>query len=71
MYESLFRYKAGGEEGALAFPGSGEATKRQENEFRQAGLIPFVYQEHDVVQPDSGSYESDNEKSVANIDIPA
>lgn len=73
MYDSLFRYKAGGEEGSPAYPGSGlgEPSRPQGDEpSRQAGLLPFSFQEHSV-PPHAAVYEGDTDKSVGNIHIPA
>ncbi|MGH8615649.1 MAG: hypothetical protein ACREYF_27425 [Gammaproteobacteria bacterium] len=73
MYDSLFSYKAGGEESPVAHPGSGigETSKQQGSELpREAGLLPFAYQEHGIA-PHSGQYEGDTDKSVGNIHIPA
>ena len=72
MYDSLFHHKAGGEQCALAHSASsvGETSETQGDEIPQAGLLPFAYPEQGVL-PHSGVYESDNDKSIGNIHIPA
>ncbi|MGH6635728.1 MAG: hypothetical protein ACRED0_06175 [Gammaproteobacteria bacterium] len=73
MDDSLFRYKAGGEQSPVAYPGSGigETSKQQGGEHpHETGLLPFAYQEHGI-SPHSSLYEGDTDKSVGNIHIPA